>query len=248
MDLSLNKKIVVVSGGARGIGEAIVRAFAVEGSHVYFTYHTSEARAMKLEEELSQLGYAVQALSCDVRDSANIRHICEEIGKENENIDVLVNNAGIRKDGILIRMSEENWDEVLDTNLKAAFLFTKYTLPYMLKKGGSIVQIASVVGETGNAGQANYAASKGGLIALMKSVAKEYGGKNIRCNAVAPGCIDTDMTSTLPETQKEAYREAIPLKRFGTPEETASAVLFLASAQAAYINGQLLSVCGGMHT
>lgn len=244
----LQDKVAIVTGGSRGIGAAIVRKFAEEGAHVAFTYLSSEERAKGIEEELKTLGVNAKAYRSDASSyeqaEALVKAVLEDFGK----IDILVNNAGITRDTLMLRMSEEQWDEVIHTNLKSIFNLTKHVIrPMMKNRGGSIINMSSIVGMTGNAGQANYAASKAGIFGFTKSIAKEMGSRNIRCNAIAPGFIETDMTDTLDEKTKEAYLNSIPLKRLGKAEEIADACVFLGSDRSTYISGQTLSVCGALN-
>lgn len=244
----LENKIAVVTGGSRGIGEAIVRKFAAHGAVVVFTYHSSADRANAIVEELSAGGSEVMAVQSDAASFAAAGELISEVTGKFGKIDVLVNNAGITKDNLLLRMSEEQWDEVMNANLKSVFNLTKQAVrPMMKNRGGSIINISSVVGVFGNAGQANYAASKAGIIGFSKSVAKELGSRNIRCNALAPGFVGTDMTDALDEKTKEGFLNAIPLRRLADSEEIADACLFLGSDLSTYITGQVLSVCGGMN-
>ncbi|MCO5247415.1 MAG: SDR family oxidoreductase [Chitinophagales bacterium] len=240
----LANKTAIISGGARGIGEAIVRAFVQEGAKVVFTYFQSHEKAQALEVELGS--EHVKAIYCDGSNAEDVKRCIKEslvfLGK----IDILVNNAGITKDGILLRMSEKDFDEVIQTNLKSVFLFSKATLKSMLKNGGSIINISSVMGIYGNAGQANYSASKAGIIGLTKAIAKEYGVRKIRCNAIAPGWIQTDMTKNLSDTVKSEFDGKTCLNRMGEPNEVAQVAVFLASEMSSYITGQVIQVCGGL--
>lgn len=243
---NLDGKIAVVTGAARGIGQQIAKKLAAEGADVAVCDLNAEwlAETVGIVEGL---GCKALALAVNVADSvqvdACIKAVIEKFGR----VDIMVNNAGITKDGLLMRMSDDDWDAVLNVNLKGTFLFTRAVArPMMKQRIGSIINIASVVGIMGNAGQANYTASKGGVIALTKTTAKELGSRNIRCNAVAPGFIQSKMTDVLPDDVKKAYMDTIPLKRFGTAEDIAKAVAFLASEEAAYITGQIISVNGGM--
>lgn len=241
-------KKVVVTGAARGIGQAIAIRFAQEGAELALC----DLNAEWLEDTSAaakELGADVHCYSVDVSDFDAVKSAVKQIGSDLGGIDVLVNNAGITKDGFMMRMSEEDWDAVLDVNLKGSFAFTKAVTRLMMKqRSGSIVNIASIIGLIGNAGQCNYAASKGGMIAMTKSVAKEMASRNIRANAVAPGFIQTAMTDALPEENKDAMMKLIPLARLGQPRDVANTVLFLASDEASYITGQVLNVCGGMVT
>ncbi|MBT4776127.1 MAG: 3-oxoacyl-[acyl-carrier-protein] reductase [Crocinitomicaceae bacterium] len=245
----LQDKTVIITGATRGIGKGIAELFADSGANVIFTYASSEEKAKAIEKDLK--GRGVEAIA--VKSNAADYHACEELVAlaldKFETIDVVINNAGITRDGLLMRMTEENWDEVINTNLKSVFNMTKAVQRTMLKqRKGSIVNISSVVGVKGNAGQANYAASKAGINGFTKSVAQELGSRNIRCNAIAPGFIETEMTGALDEKVVQEWRDAIPLKRGGTPEDVANMALFLASDLSAYVTGQVVNVCGGMLT
>ncbi|MFN7115348.1 MAG: 3-oxoacyl-[acyl-carrier-protein] reductase [Saprospiraceae bacterium] len=244
----LENKIALVTGGSRGIGAAIIRRFAENGAHVAFTFLSSEAPARALEEELKTLGVNAKAYRSDASSYAGAEALVNEVIKDFGKIDILVNNAGITQDTLMLRMSEEQWDRVIETNLKSVFNLTKHALRPMMRSGGSIINMSSVVGITGNAGQANYAASKAGIFGFTKSIAKEMGSRNIRCNAIAPGFIETDMTDKLDEKTKEAYLTNIPLKRLGKAEEVADLCVFLGSDMSTYISGQTISVCGAMTT
>ena len=242
----LSGKIALVTGGSRGIGEAIVRRLSAEGATVYFTYNSSPDKASALAQELS--AHAVQADVANA-DSVNnlIKTVLEHPANTAKRIDILVNNAGITKDTLVLRMSENDWDSVIDTNLKGAFLTSKAVCkPMMSQRAGKIINIGSIVGITGNAGQVNYAASKAGLIGLTKSFAKELSSRNILVNCVAPGYIDTDMTAKISDEQKKALQSSIPLGRTAQPSEIASVVAFLASADASYITAQTIVVDGGL--
>ena len=248
MDLQLKDKSVLVTGGSRGIGQACALAFAKEGCKVAISYQGNEEAAQKTLAELTKLGVQAKALKFDVADFGACAKAIEDVIAAFGKLDVLVNNAGIAKDGLVMRASEEDWDRSLDVNLKGAFALTKAaSRPMMKAKGGSIINLTSIVGEMGNAGQAVYASSKAGLIGLTKSVARELASRNIRVNAVSPGFIDTDMTSAIPEAARTKMLEAIPLSRLGTSQEISDAVLFLASDRSAYITGQVLRVNGGMY-
>ena len=245
---SLQDKVALVTGGSRGIGEAIVRKFAEAGAQVAFTYHSSSARADAIIAELSATGATVKAYQSDASSFTQAEQLITQVLADFGKIDVLVNNAGITRDNLMLRMTEQQWDEVIETNLKSVFNLTKHILKPMLKnRSGSIINMSSVVGEFGNAGQANYAASKAGIFGFTKSIAKEVGSRNIRCNAVAPGFIATDMTDELDEKTRDAFLASIPLKRWGTAEEVANTCLFLASDMATYISGQTISVCGALN-
>jgi 3-oxoacyl-[acyl-carrier protein] reductase len=243
----LENKVAIVTGGSRGIGESIVRRFAAQGASVAFTYLSSAERANKIVEELSAAGAKVKAYQSDASSFSAAEALVAEVVKDFGGIDILVNNAGITKDNLMLRMSEEQWDVVLDSNLKSVFNMTKHALRQMLKKGGVVINMSSVVGIFGNAGQANYAASKAGIIGFSKSIAKEVGSRNVRCNVIAPGYIETEMTGILDEKVKESFMSNIPLKRMGTGNEIADTCVFLASDMGAYLTGQVLSVCGGLN-
>lgn len=245
--MQLTGKTAIVTGGSRGIGRAAALTLAEAGADVAVIYAGNTAAAeetVRLIEEKGRKGLAIQ---CDVADEAAVTAMVKDVKKELGRIDILVNNAGITRDGLLMIMKEDDWQAVLDTNLTGAFHCTKVVTRLMMKqRSGSIINITSVVGETGNAGQANYAAAKAGLIGFTKSVAKELASRNIRCNAIAPGCIETDMTAVLGEDTVDAMIKTIPMGRVAQPEEVAKAVLFLASDDASYITGQTLNVDGGM--
>lgn len=243
----LDNKVAFVTGASRGIGRGIVEKLADHGAHVAFTYRSSSAEAAKIEEELRTKGVKVQAYQADAADYQAMEQVINDVVEKMGTIDIVVNNAGITKDNLLMRMTEEMWDDVINTNLKSVFNVTKAVQRILLKqRSGSIINISSVVGNSGNAGQANYAASKAGINGFTKSVAKELGSRNIRCNSIAPGFIETEMTHGLNEEQKKIWLENIPLKRGGTPEDVANLVVFLASDMSAYITGQVINVCGGM--
>jgi 3-oxoacyl-[acyl-carrier protein] reductase len=245
----LTGKVALITGGSRGIGEALVKAMAAEGADIAFTYHSSEESALRVVKEASGDGQKIKAYKSDAADYNQAEELVKEVIKEFERIDILINNAGITKDTLMLRMSEEQWDQVMEVNLKSVFNLTKHALRPMLKqRAGSIINMSSVVGVFGNAGQANYAASKAGIIGFSKSIAKEVGSRGIRCNAVAPGFIETDMTHALSEEQQKAYIENIPLKRLGTGKDIADACIFLGSDMSTYVTGQVISVCGGLNT
>ncbi|MBU3663339.1 MAG: 3-oxoacyl-[acyl-carrier-protein] reductase [Bacteroidetes bacterium] len=245
--MNLQGKTALVTGASRGIGKGIAQTLAKAGANIAFTFVSSIEKAKAFEEELQALGIKAKGYQSNAAEFAEAEKLVDEIVKEFGTLDILVNNAGITRDTLMMRMSEQQWDDVLDTNLKSAFAMTKAVMKPMMKaKQGSIINITSVVGITGNAGQANYAASKAGMIGLTKSVAKELGSRNIRCNAIAPGFIETEMTETLNEEVKAEWIKGIPLKRGGKPEDVANCVLFLASDASAYISGQTINVCGGM--
>lgn len=240
----LNNKTALITGGTRGIGEAVVRAFILQGAKVVFTYRSSGERADKLVNELGAEN--VKAVLCDGTQSEEVLNAVKIAHEFLGRIDILVNNAGITKDNLLLRMSETEWDDVIDTNLKSVFLFSKSVVRYMIRTGGVIVNISSVMGINGNPGQANYAASKSGIIGFSKSVAQEYGSRKIRCNVVAPGWIQTEMTDRLPETAKNEFEKTVSLQRVGQADEVAQSVVFLASDMSSYITGQVIQVCGGL--
>lgn len=246
----LENKVALITGGSRGIGEAIVRRFAEQGATVTFTY-VSESSAVKAEAlatELNEKGSTVKAFRSDASSFSDAEALVNAIVKEFGRLDVVVNNAGITRDNLMLRMTEQQWDEVMTTNLKSVFNITKHALRPMLKqRSGSIINMSSVVGVFGNAGQANYAASKAGILGFTKSIAKEYGNRNIRCNAIAPGYIETEMTHVLSEEVKDSFMKAIPLGRMGKGEEVADACIFLGSDMGAYVSGQILSVCGALN-
>lgn len=243
----LEGKVAIITGASRGIGKGIAEKFIAEGATVIFTYASSDEKARALEAELAQKGGVAKGYKSDAADFNAANELIELVTKDFGGVDILVNNAGITRDNLLMRMSEEHWDEIMRVNLKSVFNLTKAVIKPMLKaKKGSIINMSSVVGVKGNAGQANYAASKAGIIGFTKSVAAELGSRNIRCNAIAPGFIETEMTEVLNPDVVQQWRESIPLKRGGTTEDVANATLFLASDMSAYITGQTLHVCGGM--
>jgi len=243
---TLNHQIAVVTGAGRGIGRAIALKFAAEGADVVCVSRTAE-NSDKVAAEVRALGRQAWGFAVDVADSSAVNTAADSILKATGKVDILVNNAGVTRDGLLMRMSDQDWDAVLDTNLKGAFLFTKaFTRAFLKQRSGRILNIASVIGLIGNAGQANYAASKAGLIGFTKSVAKELASRGITVNAIAPGFIETDMTTVLKPEMKQALLAQIPLASFGQAEDIAHAALFLASHEARYITGQVLSVDGGL--
>lgn len=247
MDMLLKDKIVIITGASRGIGKSIAQVCVQQGAKVAFTYVSSDEKARALEAELTAQGGVAVGFKSDASDFNQANDLIEQVVERFGTVDVLVNNAGITRDTLMMRMTEEQWDEVINTNLKSAFNLTKAVIKPMLKaRSGSIINMSSVVGVKGNAGQANYAASKAGLIGFTKSIAAELGSRNIRCNAIAPGFIETEMTDVLDQAVVDQWRNAIPLKRGGKPEDVANATVFLASDMSAYITGQTLHVCGGM--
>lgn len=245
----LEGKVAIITGASRGIGSGIAKVFAENGANVAFTYSSSVESAMALENELSSLGIKAKGYKSNAADFNEAQKLIDDVMAEFGTIDVLINNAGITKDNLLMRMSEEDFDKVIEINLKSVFNMTKAVQKVMLKnRKGSIVNMSSVVGVKGNAGQANYAASKAGMIGFTKSIALELGSRNIRCNAIAPGFIETEMTAKLNDEVVQGWRDSIPLKRGGTPEDVANACLYLASDLSAYVTGQVLNVDGGMLT
>ena len=243
----LKNKIALITGAGRGIGRAIAIALAKEGAEVVIYYNGSEERAKEVKQTIDEYGGKASIYKCNVSDFAACEAMIKDIVKEYGHLDILVNNAGITKDGLLMKMSEEDFDKVLDTNLKGTFHTIRAALRQMIRqRSGRIINMASVVGVSGNAGQANYAASKAGVIGLTKTAAREVASRGITVNAVAPGFIETDMTEVLPEKIKEASAAQIPLGKFGKAEDVANAVAFLASEDAGYITGQVLHVDGGM--
>ncbi|MDM1046526.1 3-oxoacyl-[acyl-carrier-protein] reductase [Myroides sp. 1354] len=245
----LEGKIAIITGATRGIGRGVALAFAEQGAHVAFTYSSSVQAADELVSELVALGVQAKGYQSNAAEYAAAEQLVEEVLNDFGNIDILINNAGITKDNLLMRMSEQDFDAVIEVNLKSVFNMTKAVQRTMLKnRKGSIINMSSVVGVKGNAGQANYAASKAGVIGFSKSIALELGSRNIRCNVVAPGFIETEMTGKLAEDVVKGWTDAIPLKRGGKPEDIANACVFLASDMSAYITGQVLNVDGGMLT
>jgi 3-oxoacyl-[acyl-carrier protein] reductase len=245
----LDGKVALITGGSRGIGASIVKKFAEQGAHVAFTYRSNEESANIVAAEAAALceGVKVIGYKSDAASFSQTQELVDAVIKEFGTIDVLINNAGITRDNLLMRMSEEQWDDVIETNLKSLFNFTKGIIKPMLKaRKGSIINITSIVGVSGNAGQSNYSASKAGIIGFTKSMAYEVGSRNIRCNAIAPGFIDTEMTHALDDKLKETMISNTALQRFGQAEEIANACLFLASDLSSYITGEVLMVTGGM--
>lgn len=248
----LQDKVAIVTGAARGIGEAIAVKLAEQGAHVAFTYvsESSASKAQLLEDKLKCMGGRAKAYRSNAGNFAECESLVNDVLKEFGAVDVCVNNAGISKDNLLLRLSAEQWDEVMNVNLKSVFNMTKQVIrPMMKAKKGSIINMSSIIGMRGNAGQTSYAASKAGIIGFTKSVALELGSRNIRCNAIAPGFVETDMTHYLKEGEAaKSFLEKIPLGRFGSAEEIANTTLFLASDLSSYVTGQVLSVCGGLNT
>ena len=244
----LENKVALITGASRGIGNAIARTFAEAGANIAFTYLSSDEKAKKLEDELSSLGVKVKAYKSNAASFEEAQELSKNVHKEFGAIDILVNNAGVTRDNLLLRMNEKEWDEVINVNLKSVYNLTKPVSYIMMKqRKGSIINLTSIVGMIGQAGQSNYSASKAGIIGFTKSFADEMGSRNIRTNAIAPGFIQTEMTDKLPDDLKKKYMDGIPLKRFADPKEVANVALFLASDMSSYINGQTLSVCGGLN-
>ncbi len=245
-------KVCIVTGAARGIGAAIAKKLGEHGAHVAFTYvsDSSEEKAVALENEIKSFGVNTKAYKSNASDFAQCETLVADVLKEFGKIDVCVNNAGISKDNLLLRLTQEQWDDVINVNLKSVFNMTKQVIrPMMKAKAGSIINMSSIIGMRGNAGQASYAASKAGIIGFTKSIALELGSRKIRCNAIAPGFIETDMTNYLKEgATAESFLKNIPLGRFGKAEEVADLTLFLAGDMSSYITGQVISVCGGLNT
>jgi len=245
----LEGKTVIITGASRGIGKGVAEVFASQGANIAFTYRSSDEKAKVLEAKLAANGCKAKGYKSDASNFEAAQQLAIDVMKDFGSIDVLVNNAGITKDGLIMRMSEEDFDSVMDVNMKSVFNMTKAVLPTMLKqRKGSIINMSSVVGVKGNAGQANYSASKAAINGFTKSTALELGSRNIRCNSIAPGFIETEMTEALGEDQIKNWHDTIPLKRGGTTEDIANASLFLASDMSAYVTGQVLNVCGGMLT
>ncbi|MEX0965596.1 MAG: 3-oxoacyl-[acyl-carrier-protein] reductase [Bacteroidia bacterium] len=243
----LQDKVVLITGASRGIGRGIAEVFAKQGAHIAFTYLSSSSKARELEALLSKEGNKIKGYQSDASDFAAAEALVNEVIKEFGQVDVLINNAGITRDNLLMRMNETQWDEVINTNLKSIFNLSKFIVRPMLKqRKGSIINIGSIVGINGNPGQSNYSASKAGIIGFSKSLAKELGSRNIRCNVVAPGFIQTEMTEQLDEKMLEQWNQAIPLKRPGSTEDVANLTLFLASDLSIYITGQVINVDGGL--
>lgn len=244
----LEGKVALITGGSRGIGRGIVESFAKQGAQVAFTFAGSVEKAAELEKSLSS-STKIKGFQSDASDFDAAQTLVDDVIAEFGKVDILINNAGITKDGLLLRMSKDDWDIIMKTNLDSVFNLTKAVIKPMMKaKNGSIINMSSVVGIQGNAGQANYAASKAGVIGFTKSVALELGSRNIRCNAIAPGFIETEMTAALDQKVIEEWRNDVPLKRGGKPEDVANACVFLGSDMSAYVTGQVLNVCGGLLT
>ncbi len=245
----LEGKTALITGAARGIGKAIAMKFASEGANVAFTDLTIDEVGMATEHEISSLGVKCKGYASNAADFEDSHKVVDEVLKDFGRIDILINNAGITKDGLIMRMSEQQWDAVINVNLKSAFNFIHAITPIMMRqRSGSIVNMSSVVGVSGNAGQANYSASKAGMIGLAKSTAKELGSRGIRVNAIAPGFIITEMTGQLSDEVRAEWAKQIPLRRGGTPDDVANVALFLASDISSYVSGQVINVCGGMNT
>ncbi len=245
----LEGKTALITGASRGIGKGIAQVYANHGANVAFTYSSSEAPALELEKELLALGVQAKAYKSNAASFQESQDLVVQVVEDFGTVDILINNAGITKDNLLMRISEEDFDQVIEVNLKSVFNMTKAVQRTMLKKrSGSIINMSSIVGVKGNAGQTNYAASKAGMIGFSKSVALELGSRNIRCNSIAPGFIETEMTGKLNEEVVQGWRDAIPLKRGGSPEDVANACVFLGSDLSTYVTGQTLNVDGGMLT
>lgn len=244
----LDGKVAIVTGAARGIGKAIALKFAQEGANIAFTDLSIDDNALETEKEIAALCVKVKGYASNAADFEDTHKVVEQIHKDFGRIDILVNNAGITRDGLMMRMTEQQWDMVINVNLKSAFNFVHAVTPIMMRqKTGSIINMSSVVGVSGNAGQANYSASKAGMIGLAKSIAKELGSRGVRANAIAPGFIITEMTGQLSDEVKAKWAETIPMRRGGTPEDVANTALYLASDLSAYVTGQVVHVCGGMN-
>lgn len=245
----LENKVAIVTGGSRGIGEAIALKLAESGAHIAFTYVSSDEKAKALEEKLIALGVKAKAYKSNAANFQECETMVNDVLKEFGSIDICVNNAGISKDNLLLRMTPEQWNEVINTNLTSVFNMTKQVIrPMMKARSGSIINMSSIIGMRGNAGQSSYAASKAGIIGFTKSIAAELGSRNIRCNAIAPGFVETDMTHYLKEGEAtKSFLDKIPLGRFGSAEEIANVTLFLASEMSSYVTGQVISTCGGLN-
>ena len=245
----LENKVAIITGGSRGIGESIVLKLSENGAHVAFTYVSSEEKAKLLEEKVKTFGVNAKAYKSNAGSYEECEALVSDVVKTFGTVDICVNNAGISKDNLLLRMTPDQWDEVMTTNLKSVFNMTKQVIrPMMKSKKGSIINMSSIVGMRGNAGQSSYAASKAGIIGFTKSIAAELGSRNVRCNAIAPGFIETDMTHYLKEGEAaKSFLDKIPLGRFGSAEEIANVTLFLASDLSSYVTGQIISTCGGLN-
>ncbi|HUZ61452.1 MAG TPA: 3-oxoacyl-[acyl-carrier-protein] reductase [Hanamia sp.] len=245
----IENKVAIVTGGSRGIGEAIAIKLAENGAHVAFSYVSSDEKAKALEEKLLSFGVKARAYKSNAADFADCEKMVNDVVKEWGTVDILVNNAGISKDNLLLRITPDQWDEVIKTNLSSVYNMTKLVMrPMMKSRSGSIINMSSIVGMKGNAGQSSYAASKAGIIGFTKSIAAELGSRNIRCNAIAPGFVETDMTQYLKDGDAaKSFLDKIPLGRFGSAVEIANVTLFLASEMSSYITGQVISVCGGLN-
>ena len=245
----LEGKVALITGGSRGIGKGIVEAFAKQGADIAFTYRSSKEQAEQAKAAAASHGVRVEMYQSDASNFEAAENLVKEVIAAFGKIDILINNAGITKDNLMLRMGEEQWDQVIEVNLKSVFNLTKQVIRPMLKnRSGSIINMGSVVGVFGNAGQANYAASKAGIIGFSKSIAKELGSRNIRCNVIAPGFISTDMTDALDDNTRKAYEDSIPLKRLGNIDDISNACVYLGSDMSTYVTGQVLSVCGGLNT
>lgn len=244
----LEGKVAIVTGAARGIGKAIALKFASEGANIAFTDLAIDENGLATQKEIEALGVKAKGYASNAANFEDTHNVVAEILKDFGRIDILVNNAGITRDGLMMRMSEQQWDMVINVNLKSAFNFVHAVTPIMMKqKGGSIINMASVVGVSGNAGQCNYSASKAGMIGLAKSIAKELGSRGVRANAIAPGFIITDMTAALSDDVRAEWAKQIPLRRGGTPKDVANVATFLASDLSSYVTGQVIHCCGGMN-
>ena len=244
----LTGKVALVTGATRGIGRAVALRFAAEGADIAFTYRSQHEAAQSLAAEIESMGVRAKAYTSDAASFEDAHKVVEDVKAVFGRIDILVNNAGITKDGLMMRMDEAQWDAVIGTNLKSAFNFIHACVPVMARqRSGSIINMSSVVGLSGNAGQCNYSASKAGLVGIAKSIAKEMGPRGIRANCIAPGFIATDMTGALPESIRQDWEKQIPLRRGGQPEDVANVALFLASDLSSYVTGQVINCCGGMN-
>ncbi len=245
----LTGKTALITGANRGIGRSIALKFAEHGANVAFSDIAYDANSKSLEKELESFGVKAKGYASDASSFSSSEQLVNDVVNDFITLDVLVNNAGITRDNLLLRMTESDWDLVMNVNLKSVFNLTKAVQRYMIKQRfGSIINMSSIVGVEGNGGQSNYSASKAGIIGFSKSVAQELGSRNIRCNAIAPGFIDTEMTAKLPQEYKDKWADDIPMKRAGTPDDVANLALFLASDLSSYITGQVITVCGGLHT